>query len=285
MSIDFRVDAALEVVRGTPAAEAARARAVEPELVERWVEQFVTAGAAAVTNTPSEREAASRDRFLDAISHELRTPLTVVRGWMAVLDRPDLAAERRAQASENINTHLDRLEAMIELMEDTAAASLGRLKLDVVALPLESVLADLPIRPERAPREPGEVRADPRRLVQALTDIVTTLERQPDTEDVRLFVTTEPAWTRFETVRRGSSMSHEVVHALFEPFSPRDGQADVTFGLYRARALVIAFGGQIGMDAVDGQETFWVRVPRAHPDQGSSPNTDDRHLTIVKDER
>lgn len=283
MSLDARIAAALDVVRGATAEEAARNRSVEPELVERWAAQFVAAGTAAITNTPNQDEAAGRDRFLSAIGHELRTPVTVLRGWLDLVNNPDLGAERRAQANQIMSQNISRLERTIGLMEDTAAASLGRLSVDVETLSLHTLFGDLPIRPDHHLDVDLTVQTDRRRLGQVLVDVISTLERLPGTEQVRLHVDEEPAWIRFRVVRQGTALDAGVVHALFEPFSAREGQTDITFGLYRARALVVALGGQIGVDADPEDETFWIRIPRVRSDPASAPNHA-THLKIVKDE-
>ena len=125
---DPRVAAVLEVLGGRAVAEVARAWAVEPALLHRWVQAFVDAGTAQVTNNPDSDAARQRDRFLAAFAHELRTPLTVARGWGELLLEGDLPPEMVATTVQRLHDALGRLAERTLDVQLLAAASLGRLR-------------------------------------------------------------------------------------------------------------------------------------------------------------
>ena len=78
---------------------------------------------------------------------------------------------------------------------------------------------------------------------------------------------------RFEVVDQGPGIASEHQAGLFEKFfrvpgSPEGGSG---LGLFIAKGLVQAQGGQIGIDSEAGQgATFWFTVPIAPSDYGMS---------------
>lgn len=276
---DVRVEAVLAVLRGGTVDAVAEQHGVEPALLERWLTTFLDAGTSAVTNTPREDEAAGRDRFLAAISHELRTPITMLKGWAMLMERPDLAEQQRVQGARIIAASVTRLEHTVSLVEDTAAASLGRLRLSPQAVDVHDVLARFTssiaeVPDPLPPRGELALMGDPTRVVQVLDDLVRVLGDAPDTTRLSLGVEAEPAWVRLQVRRDGDPLPPATVHAFFEPFAAREGEADVTFGLYRTRALVVAQQGQLGVDGHDDHEIFWIRLPRIPTARPSTDGTD-----------
>ena len=71
---------------------------------------------------------------------------------------------------------------------------------------------------------------------------------------------------RFEVVDQGPGVPHEYRQAIFEkyfqlPDAPPGGAG---LGLFIAREIVRAHGGEIGVEeAPGGGSTFWFTVPRA----------------------
>ena len=94
-----------------------------PALLHRWVQAFVDAGTAQVTNNPDSDAARQRDRFLAAFAHELRTPLTVARGWGELLLEGDLPPEMVATTVQRLHDALGRLAERTLDVQLLAAAS------------------------------------------------------------------------------------------------------------------------------------------------------------------
>lgn len=271
-TVDPRVRGVLRVLAGTPVPEAAEALGVEPALLERWRDAFVRAGVAAVCNTPGADESAARDRFLAAMAHELRTPLTTLKGWLPMLVDGHHGPERTAQAGEIAQRGLERLEGVVATIEEAAAASLGRLVLRRRRVPASALLADVAATTGGA--RDVEVEVDPERMRTALADVIDAATRADGTASLRAIVRETPPWLVVEIERTGVPLPPNHVRALFEPFADREGHMDVTFGLYRARALVVAHGGQIGVRSSPDGDVFWVRLPLP-PDIPHDPNDKD----------
>jgi signal transduction histidine kinase len=144
--VDSRVASVLEVLGGNAPAEVARRWSVDPALLHRWVQAFVEAGTAQVTNRPSPEAANQRDRFLTAFAHELRTPLAVAQGWVGMLLEGDVPTDAMDGTVRRLHDALGRLSERTLDVELLGAASLGRLRLaprPVTVAELASGLPDL----------------------------------------------------------------------------------------------------------------------------------------------
>ena len=264
---DPRVSAVLEVLRGDPAAEVAVRWSVDPVLLRRWVGAFVDAGTAQVTNRPDGDAARQRDRFLAAFAHEVRTPLTVAQGWVQMLREGDLPPAMVDQSLGRLHEALARLGERSRDVELLAAASLGRLTLDLQPVRLGELVADLPdlaMAPEVAQ---VVVRVDPELFGRVLRDVYDASRLPPVPAALRLEVpATSPGspasrWSEVRVVRDADPIDTRVLQALFDPFDVNDDATGVTIGLYLARALTVAHGGTLGLEQDESSGTFWVRVP------------------------
>jgi len=259
---DPRVAATLEVLGGQAPHVVARRWSVDPAVLERWVEGFVAAGTALVTNQPDPEAATQRDRFLAAFAHELRSPLTVARGWVAMLHEDDLPPSVLARSVARLDDALARLADRVVDVELLAAASLGRLRLEPEVVTVGELAADLSGLGEVGGLGPDvEVRVDPGLFRRVLRDLWQAGHALPTPRSLRLETAQVPPWVELRVVRDADPIDLEVLQALFEPFDLNDDGTGVTIGLYLARALVIAHAGTLGADQDDERAVLWVRLP------------------------
>lgn len=259
---DPRVAATLEVLGGQPPNAVARRWQVDPAVLDRWVEGFVAAGTALVTNRPDPEAATQRDRFLAAFAHELRTPLTVARGWVAMLNEDEVPPHVLARSVGRLDDALARLADRIVDVELLAAASLGRLRVEPETVTVGELVADLVDLGEVGGLGPDlEVRVDPRLFPRVLRDLWLAGHSIPTPRSLRLETATVPPWVELRVVRDADPIDLGVLQALFDPFDLNDDGTGVTIGLYLARALVIAHGGTLGADQDDQRAVLWVRLP------------------------
>lgn len=259
---DPRVGAVLEVLSGQPAGAVAQRWGVDVALVHRWVKAFVEAGTAQVTNTPDPEAAAQRDRFLAAFNHELRTPLAVARGWATMLEDDDVPPAAVAATVRKLTASLSQLADRVADTELLAAAALGRLKVHPEPITIAEVASELPDLPDIGGAGPDiQITVDPRLFRRVLADLWAAGASWPIPRSRALEVVVLAQWVELRVVRRGDPIDHEVLRALFEPFDNNSDGTGVSFGLYLARALVIAHKGTIGVDQDDEGAALWVRVP------------------------
>lgn len=205
---------------------------------------------------------AQRDRFMAAFAHELRTPLTVAVGWLRRLDGEALDPAS-ASGVARVREALDRLYGRLLDVELLAAASLGRLALQRETVSVGALLEGLPPRLARVEGVGDDIPVSVdvalcRRVVRELAD-TAFLAPAPDA----VHVETVPAGDSVElrVVRDADPIAPAVLQALFAPFEVADGATGVTFGLYLARALVVAHGGTLGVDQDDAHAVLWARLP------------------------
>lgn len=259
---DPRVQAVLEVLRGDAPAEVAQRWAVDVALVHRWVRAFVEAGTAQVTNTPAEDAARQRDRFLAAFAHELRTPLAVARGWVDMLTDEDVPPAALQRTVGRLQESLERLQERLIDAELLAAASLGRLRVERTPVRVADLIATFD-GPDEVPGGDVPISVDPTHFARVLRHLWWAANLDPEPRTVRIEVRDADPWVEVRVVRDADPIDPAVLQALFEPFDVNDDGSGVTFGLYVARALVVAHGGTLGVDQDDDEGCFWVRV-RAH---------------------
>lgn len=264
-SADPRVSAALAVLAGEPADDVAGRMGLPVALVVRWTQSFVAAGSSALRGDHG-GDPAHRDRFLALVSHELRTPLAVMRGWAETLRTvPDVAddPELLATGLAAISGHTERLTRLSCDLIDSAAVTLGRLRLEVCEVDLGAVANEVAASFEGDRIEVDvpnlALSADPDRLGQILTNLLHDgLGRTHGT--LRLTADSDTAWVTLRLDIPATPPSFDEMHALFEPFDAGTGDVNTGLSLYVCRALAVAHGGQCGVDA-DDTLAYWVRLP------------------------
>lgn len=255
---DIRVRAALAVLGGEDVTAVAHGLDLDARLVRRWVEQFVRGGTAAVRNEPLGDEVHARDRLLAAINHELRTPLTKVQGYVGLLDR-DLDKATAAGMRDEIRTQFAQLNGLLRRLDETTAASLGRLDLDVGTVLLSDLLS--PLEVPVTIRADGPIVVDAGRVRTIVGDLVALARRGPATEDVRIIGAVTQRQVDIVVERQGEPFDPTRLAAELDPFAPREDHSDITFGLHLAMALTVLHGGQLGVRRVDDRDELWVRLP------------------------
>ena len=259
---DHRVEAVLEVLGGARASLVAGRRGVEPVLLERWVQAFIAGGTALVTNQPDKDAARSRDRFLAAFAHELRTPLAVAQGWSALLEDPDVEPEDLEMAAPRVAQALRRLHERVIDVELLAAASLGRLRLDLSRFAAGELLRDLDGAALSADEGFAlELDGDLDMLRRVVRDLWVAAGLEPTPTRRRIVLQRSGEWVDLRIVREGDPISPAQLQALFDPFDTNDDDTGITIGLYLARALVVAHRGMVGVEQDDEQGVFWMRLP------------------------
>jgi PAS domain S-box-containing protein len=229
----------------------------------------------------------ARDRFLSIAAHELKTPVTSLRLAAESLHRAResgrLTDERLVSSLRRMITATQRLGLLLNELLDVSRLASGALPYDpeptdVVALVREALgqYAELSesrrIRLVSAP-ESAWAEADPRRLEQALTNVVdNALKFSTDPESVDITVVEDDTGVRIEVVDRGIGLEEESEGRIFEAFGRAPNAEHVPgmgLGLYIARQMVTRHGGTIDAEPRhDGPGArFVIRIPRTPADR------------------
>ncbi len=233
------------------------------------------------------REALDRERqeLTAAMSHDLRTPLASVRAMVEAL--ADHVVEDPAEVERyygTIRREIDRLSRMINDLFELAQLDAGALELDMRAVALDEVAAEVVDAMQAQARLAGvalslEVAGDPpplsldgARIERAAANLVrNALEHTPAGGRVEVSVFVEDRWVGLRCADSGDGIEAadilRVWDRLFRAEKSRrrsPGVADgAGLGLAIVRGIVEAHGGVVEAASAPGEgATFTVRLPR-----------------------
>ena len=238
----------------------------------------------------AEREGAAAKQLREAdrakqdlvaiVAHDLRAPIGVLHGTadMLVRDWNRLDEAERLRMLQMMASSSERLSSLVDDVLDVARIEAGQLHYDLTIVDAGSVVrrAADDVDPGQTrvtvtrPDEPRWVRVDERRLWQVLMNLLSNaLKFSGSTEPVEVVVSDEDGTVRISVTDHGMGIGIEDQTKLFQRFSriPRINAPVTTtgsgLGLYIARSLVQALGGDIGVESAPGDgATFWVTLPR-----------------------
>lgn len=254
------------------------------------------------------RTAEMKAEFLATMNHEIRTPLGGVIGMTELLLESGLNAEQRGF----VLMALQSARSLLSIVNDTLDYS----KMEAGRLELESVLFEPRAMMDEAAellavsaqgkkvelycrfdaRIPGQVRGDPGRLRQVLTNLVGNAVKFTPQGEVEVRAQLEqrrPAEVviRFSVRDTGVGIPPESVGRLFRSFGQEDRTAARRFGgtglgLSICRQVVELMGGEIGVENTQGQGSiFWFRVPlgvnEIHAGRAHRMDGGDRRMRVL----
>jgi signal transduction histidine kinase len=227
----------------------------------------------------------AKSRFLATMSHELRTPLNAIIGFSDALAREngDVPAELVAEYSGQINNAGKQLLSLINIILDVAHIESGRFDPhgEVVDIGKAIVAA---VRQSDSAAQTGEISiavsqaedlpwlcGDERRIVQALSQLVSNAVKFTEAGgSVTIEAGLTPEAGVFVSVTdTGIGIPAGDLERVFEPFTQLDGSLSRRYpgagvGLFMARAIVAAHGGQLVLRSEAGHGTVArLTLPRS----------------------
>jgi len=222
-----------------------------------------------------------KDEFLATLAHELRNPLAPIR-QAALLSRSDQAtAEQKTWAHEVISRQVQNMSLLLDDLLDVSRITRGSLELrrerTTLAQILESAVetARPAIEEKRQvlsvnlPDHAVEIDADPLRLSQVLSNLLTNAARYTDPEG-HIGVTAEAGSDEIVIRVRdsGIGISPEQLPRIFEMFSRvrekhERSAGGLGIGLALTRGLVELHGGRVSAhsDGLGKGSEFAVHLP------------------------
>jgi NtrC-family two-component system sensor histidine kinase KinB len=211
------------------------------------------------------------------VAHELRTPLTSLRMTIELLLDGKLGpiGSRQWQMLKASRDDCARLSGIAEDLLDLSRIEAGKIQISPQPCPSRDLVAaavvarsggarDAEVRLESAADETRAL-ADRDRIALVLDNlIVNAIRHSPAGARVQVSARADGPRVRFEVADEGPGIAPEHREHVFEKFFrvPGASGGGVGLGLYIAREIVSAHGGQAGFDGDHGSR-FWFTLPRA----------------------
>lgn len=218
----------------------------------------------------------AREQVLQIVSHDLRSPLSTVLLTAHQLSRL-ATAPGQEHAAQRLRRAGETMRDLVDDLLDFESLDSGALSFEWRAISCASVLTELEAAFDLDASArglslvvdddcEGDVRCDPRRLTQALGNLVANaLKVTPDGGTITLGCVIDDAAVAFEVRDTGPGFDEETAERLFEPFwrgaSPQARGAGL--GLAITRRIVEAHGGVLSASSEPGLgAVFTARLPR-----------------------
>jgi two-component system, NtrC family, sensor histidine kinase KinB len=230
-----------------------------------------------------------KNDLVATVAHEFRTPLTSVRMAIHLCTEEALGplTPKQAEVLFAAREDCERLQNTVDELLDLSRIQSGRIELRKELVGIEEVVTAAvevhrPLAKERGIDLQTDVYssvatifADSERIQLVLVNLLSNaLHYTPSGGSIVVRASPAGTTTRFEVKDSGPGIPREYQQAIFEkyfrmPGAPRGGAG---LGLYIAREMVQAHGGEIGVESEVGRgATFWFTVPNNPPSPQPTP--------------
>lgn len=238
--------------------------------------------------------ARAKSTFIAVTSHELRTPMNGLLGMAHALERSDLNPVQREQVALMLKSG-DSLMALLNDVLDLSRIEAGRVDLAPEPVEPRAIVAEvvdawrdaatekgLSLLVDIAAETPDWIRADPLRVRQILTNLISNAVKFTAEGHVRVSVDAErasEAWrVRFAVSDTGPGVPPQAADRVFDSFTQADqtisrSHGGAGLGLTISRALARHLGGELELRPASVGACFVLTI-RAEPAEAPAPSAD-----------
>lgn len=228
------------------------------------------------------READRRkDEFLAMLAHELRNPLAPIRNALQVCKMAQADRPLQEQAREMMERQVEHLVRLVDDLLDVSRVMRGKIELKREAVALATVVrrsieTAQPVLDDHGheltvslPSEPIELFADPVRLAQVLTNLLTNAAKfTPKPDRIYLIIERRNAEIEMRVRDPGIGVPADHRERIFDLFAQVDhgigrSRGGLGIGLTLVKSLVEMHGGtvQVHSEGTGRGSEFVVRLP------------------------
>jgi signal transduction histidine kinase len=208
---------------------------------------------------------------LRVVSHDLRNPLNaIVLGTTSLLLDP--LTDLQARQLRIVKRAAERMNRLIQDLLSVSIIEAGRLSVEPRPIDLRSVFSEVidtlgPLAGERSitletvlPVDLPDVRADPARVVQVLSNLVgNAIKFTPQRGRVTLAAVVTGASVRCDVVDTGPGIPPEQLPKIFARFwqANHADRRGVGLGLSIAKGIIEAHGGRLWVTSIVGEGSIF----------------------------
>jgi signal transduction histidine kinase len=266
------------------------------------------------TNSALAESDKRKDIFIATLAHELRNPLAPLRIAGRLLASPALTPAQLEETRAIIGRQTSHMALLLDDLLDASRITRGALQLkkdvvdlaDCVAAAVEAAKPLFDRKRHRlsvlAAAEPIVLEADPVRLTQIITNLLTNAGKYTDPGgEISLRTQVQDRFALVSVRDSGIGLAPEAIPKLFEMFSQVQGagtrsEGGLGIGLALAKGLVTLHGGRIEAhsEGLGRGSEFRVYLPRTvrasgapegNPDDGEVKSASTRRVLVVDDNR
>ena len=223
-----------------------------------------------------------KSEFVQTVSHELRTPLTSIMGYLSLVLNEQVGPLQAQQKEflQVVSRNTDRLGNLINDLLDVQRIESGRAPLQRRPLQLTDVIRHvaetfrvaaeqkgLVFRLELPQQELPLISADPDRLTQIASNLVSNAVKYTKEGHVRVTVDRDDEWVHLRIADSGVGITPAEQKRIFEKFFRCDNKyardaGGTGLGLAIVKMLVEEHGGEVRVESELGKgSTFTVSLP------------------------
>lgn len=219
-----------------------------------------------------------KGRLFQIVTHDLKNPLNSIKLAHYLLRTLLVDNVEAADPLHTIEITVNNMNELIMDFLESAALESGKTQIQPEAIIMEDAIWEGIYRHGATANAKnitllmgetaGVVRADPKRLAQIMTNLMSNaIKYSPPDCFVTIASTLQGKFVRLSVSDEGAGIPENERSALFEAFGrtsnrPTGGESSTGLGLWIVKELVMLHGGKLGYEAQPGGgSTFWVELP------------------------
>jgi two-component system, sensor histidine kinase len=236
-----------------------------------------------------------KTQFLANMSHEIRTPVGIILGFTDIIRNRALSESERNNLLDRILKNGHQLLHLIDDILDVSKVEANRIQIETIQFSLRELIVELKdffeIRAHEkglkfntsvAHHVPDEIKSDPTRIRQILTNIIGNSIKFTRAGEVELIIDGHPDGIKFDVIFKvkdtGVGLKPESIDRIFKPFSQMEASTNRQFGgtglgLYLSRKLAHALGGELYLQEsqINTGSIFCFQIPVEKVTQSQLP--------------